>query len=180
MGGRVELQSAPELGTTCVLTLRLPLTEQPDDFCVPAVDEVETYSPDDDEGHEEETESVIQAVEQGVQDDGNLDSSLGQASVLGCVWRPLDSIAEGDSATSPLPRGRDIYITPESVNIVNRMLVCHLYMCTTPPSSKYYTTLFNVPYHPLQITTPPSSKYHTALFKVPHHSLQSTTPLSSK
>ena len=29
-------------------------------------------------------------------------------------------------------------------------------------------TLFKVPHHPLQNTTPPSSKYHTTLFKVPH------------
>ena len=28
------------------------------------------------------------------------------------------------------------------------------------------------PLHPLQSTTPPSSKYHTTLFKVPHHPLQ--------
>ena len=50
----------------------------------------------------------------------------------------------------------------------------------TSPSSKYHTTLFKVPYHPLQSTTPPSSKYHITLFKVPHHPLQSTTPPSSK
>ena len=29
--------------------------------------------------------------------------------------------------------------------------------------------------NPLQSTTPPSSKYHTTLFKVAHHPLQSTS-----
>ena len=28
---------------------------------------------------------------------------------------------------------------------------------------------YKVSHHPLQSTTPPSSKYHTTLFKVPHH-----------
>ena len=51
---------------------------------------------------------------------------------------------------------------------------------TTPPSSKYHTTLFKVPHHPLQSTTQPSSKYHTTIFKVPRNPLQSTTPPSSK
>ena len=50
----------------------------------------------------------------------------------------------------------------------------------TPPSSKYHTTLFKVPHHPLQSTTSPSSKYHITIFKVPHHPLQSTTSPSSK
>ena len=53
-------------------------------------------------------------------------------------------------------------------------------MFTIPPSSKYHTTLFKVPYHPLQSTIPPFSKYHTTLFKVPYHPLQSTIPPSSK
>ena len=42
------------------------------------------------------------------------------------------------------------------------------------------TTLFKIPFHPLQSTTTPSSKYCTTLFKVPQNPLQSTTPLSSK
>ena len=36
---------------------------------------------------------------------------------------------------------------------------------STPPSSKYQTTLFKVPHHPLQSTYLHPSKYHTSLFK---------------
>ena len=39
----------------------------------------------------------------------------------------------------------------------------------TSPSSKFHTTLFKVPYHPLQSTVPPSSKYHTSYICVFFH-----------
>ena len=42
----------------------------------------------------------------------------------------------------------------------------HPLQSTTPPSSKFHTTLFKVPHHPLQNTTSPSSKYHITLFNV--------------
>ena len=51
---------------------------------------------------------------------------------------------------------------------------------TTPPSSKYHTSpykvpyhLFKVPHHPIQITLLHSTEYHSTLFKVPHRSLSS-------
>ena len=56
----------------------------------------------------------------------------------------------------------------------------HPLQSTASPSSKYHTTIFKVPHQPLQSTTPPFSKYHITLFKVPHQPLQSTTPTSSK
>ena len=52
--------------------------------------------------------------------------------------------------------------------IITRAIQAFNNKATTPPSSKYHTTLFKVPNHPLQSTTPPSSKYQTTLFKVPH------------
>ena len=58
--------------------------------------------------------------------------------------------------------------------VVQLYLWLFLTNLVTSLSSKFHTTLFKVPYHPLQSTVPPSSKYRTTLFKVPHNLLQST------
>ena len=52
----------------------------------------------------------------------------------------------------------------------------HPLRSTTPPSSRYHTTLFKVPHHPLRGTTHPLQST-TSLFEVTHHPIQSTIPM---
>ena len=93
-----------------------------------------------------------------------LATSVGSVERTRTIWSKIGS-------TAP----RYLYYSNKITKLLKQIPIS-----TTPPSSKYHTTIFKIPYNPLQSTTPPSSKYHTNLFKVPHNPLQSTTPPSSK
>ena len=111
------------------------------------------------------------------------DVSRRHANLLACIalcWRVCNGACHGLSVATD--GGRSDFDATVSLQFSLQIVHVphHPLRSTTPPSSKYHTTLFKVPHHPLQSTTPPSSKYHTPLFKVPQHPLQSTTHPSSK